>query len=320
MSQKILLYRIKADSPEFACEKAKELVIPKVDLGLLNEEEIVLAQVLTILNKLYNKYNSSPKLEHLNYLDVSEGENLEVLKQNLENIKSKTLADNLNWTLDHDWRNNKFSFMNIRGQTLDAIMRYLEKDIPNLEDIIFKYLGLPNLEKKTIKDIRDTFSFTFSFEENIFYCLFQMFDPYTGGCADEMARKLYEINCTESAEDVLCNQYLLVGGINISELEILGCLSEDNESYLCGDDDYPSSFTFEKLNKRYDNDPKYRERWNPESKSYEDKIENFNVLIDLDDDEDVDHDGHFHPLEELNYEGEKGKIYIVFGAAYDHYS
>ena len=51
MSQKILLYRIKADSPEFACEKAKELVIPKVDLGLSNEEEIVVAQVLTILNE-----------------------------------------------------------------------------------------------------------------------------------------------------------------------------------------------------------------------------------------------------------------------------
>ena len=110
MSLKILLYRIKADSPEFACEKAEELVIPKVDLGLLNEEEIVLAQVLTILNKLYNKYNSSLKLENLNYLDVLEGENLEVLKQNLEDIKSKTLADNLNWTLDHDWRNNKFLF------------------------------------------------------------------------------------------------------------------------------------------------------------------------------------------------------------------
>ena len=326
MSQKILLYRIKADSPEFACKKAKELLIPKVDLGLSNEEEIVVAQVLTILNKLYNKYNRSAKLEHLNYLDVSEGENLEVLKQNLENIKSKTLADNLNWTLDHDWRNNKFSFMNIWGQTLDAIMRYLEKDIPNLEDIIFKYLGLPNLEKKTIKDIRDTFSFTFSFEENIFYCLFQMFDPYTGGCADEMADELEEKNCTESAEDVRCmrgyNEDLLVGGINISELEILGCLSEDNESYLCGDDDYPSSFTIEELNKRYDNDPKHRVIWNPESESYENetKDENFNVLIDLDDDEDVDHDGHFHPLEELNYEGEKGKIYIVFGAAYDHYS
>ena len=256
-------------------------------------------------------------MEHLNYLDVSEGENLEVLKQNLENIKSKTLADNLNWTLDHDWRNNKFSFMNIWGQTLDAIMRYLEKDIPNLEDVIIKYLGLPNLAKKTIKDIRRTNFFkSDEFEGNIFNCLFQMFDPYTGGCADEMADELEEKNCTESAEDVRCmrgyNEDLLVGGINISELEILGCLSEDNESYLCGDDDYPSSFTFEKLNKRYDNDPKYRERWNPESKSYEDKIENFNVLIDLDDDEDVDHDGHFHPLEELNYEGEKGKIYIVF--------
>ena len=59
--------------------------------------------------------------------------------------------------------------------------------------------------------------------------------------------------------------YLLVGGINISDVEILGCLSEDNESYLSGDDDYPSSFTIEKLNKRYDNDPKQRLRWNPES-------------------------------------------------------
>ena len=37
-----------------------------------------------------------------------------------------------------------------------------------------------------------------------------------------------------------------------------------------------------------------------------------NIEDDTDDDEDFDHDGHFHPLEELNYEGEKGKIYIVF--------
>jgi len=329
MSQKILLYRIKADSPEFACEKAEELLIPKVDLGLSNEEQIVLAQVLTILNKLDNKYDRSAKLKHLINLDVSEGQNLEVLKQNLEDIKSKTLADNLNWTLDHDWhldswQNNEFPFISIMGDTLDVIMRYLEKDIPNLEYVIIKYFGLPNLAKKTIQDIRLTNFFkSDEFEGNIFNCLFQMFDPYTGGCADEMADELEDKNYTESAEDVRCMRgdydYLLVGGINISDVEILGCLSEDNESYLSGDDDYPSSFTIEKLNKRYDNDPKQRLRWNPESESYDD-IENFNVLTDLDDDIDVDHNGHFHPLEELNYEGEKGKIYIVFGAAYDHYS
>ena len=340
MSQKILLYRIKADSPEFACKKAKELLIPEaeVNLGLSNEEQIVLAQVLMTLNELVGidefleakGYDENPRFEKLIHLDVLEGENLEVLKQNLEDIKSKTLAENLNWTLDSDWRNNKFSFMNIRGETLDAIMRYLEKDIPNLEEIIIDYLDLPILSKKTIKDIRRTNFFkSDEFEGNIFNCLFQIFDHEleTDTNLLKMREELEKINCSMSANEILGTHHdreyseqnlNYDGSINISDLEILGCLSEDNESYLCGDDDYPSSFTIEELNKRYDNDPKDRAIWNPESESYED-IENFNVLTDLDDDIDIDYDGHFHPLEELNYEGEKGKIYIVFGAMYDYW-
>ena len=49
---------------------------------------------------------------------------------------------------------------------------------------------------------------------------------------------------------------------------ILGCISQENESYIYGDHDYrrwdPSSFTIEELNNLYDNDPKERERWNSE--------------------------------------------------------
>tara|TARA_B110000238_G_scaffold162316_1_gene176561 strand:+ start:24 stop:257 length:234 start_codon:yes stop_codon:yes gene_type:complete len=77
MSQKILLYRIKADSPEFACKKAKELLIPKVDLGLSNEEEIVVAQVLTILNEFVKE--RMEKGERLSYFDILEDENLKII-------------------------------------------------------------------------------------------------------------------------------------------------------------------------------------------------------------------------------------------------
>ena len=77
MSQKILLYRIKADSPEFACEKVKELVIPKVDLGLSNEEETVVAQVLTILNEFVKE--RMEKGERLSFFDVLEDENLKII-------------------------------------------------------------------------------------------------------------------------------------------------------------------------------------------------------------------------------------------------
>ena len=56
----------------------------------------------------------------------------------------------------------------------------------------------------------------------------------------------------------------------------------------------------------------YYDHYESNKDENETKDENFNVLVDLDDYEDLDHDGHFHPLDELNYEGEKGKIYIVF--------
>ena len=96
---------------------------------------------------------------------------------------------------------------------------------------------------------------------------------------------------------------------------ILGCISQENESYIYGDHNYrrwdPSSFTIEELNNLYDNDPKERERWNSEKEVYE-KIETFNVLIDINEDEDYDQEGHYAPLDELNYKGEKGQTYIVF--------
>ena len=327
MSQKILLYRIKADSPEFACEKVKELVIPKVDLGLSNEEEIVVAQVLTILNEFVKE--RMEKGERLSYFDVLEDENLKIIKKNLEKLKGKwhkKIVDGndtdfikqiflKDFSREIDFSQIRYNESFIVNQfPLEEVIHYLEKAIPNLEDIFLRYLGLQNLSKKTIRDIPRTNLFK-DYHVSIFDCLFQIFDHESSlGDAFEIADELKELNCLESANEVRETAYNIENN-NFwpwFDAEILGCLSEDNESYLCGDDDYPSSFTFEKLNKRYDNDPKYRERWNPESKSYEDKIENFNVLIDLDDDEDVDHDGHFHPLEELNYEGEKGKIYIVF--------
>ena len=42
------------------------------------------------------------------------------------------------------------------------------------------------------------------------------------------------------------------------------------------------------------------------------KVETFNVLTDIDKDEDYDQEGHYAPLDELNYDGEKGQTYIVF--------
>lgn len=328
MSQKILLYRIKADSPEFACEKVKELVIPKVDLGLSNEEETVVAQVLTILNEFVKE--RMEKGERLSFFDVLEDENLKIIKKNLEKLKGKwhkkfvegndtdfikqMFLKDFSREIDFSQIRYNESFV-VNNLPLEEVIYYLEKDIINLEDIFLRYLGLQNLSKKTIRDIQRTNLFK-DYHICVFDCLFQMFDYDTGGCADEIAGELDELNYIESANEVR-ETALNVENNNFwpwFDAEILGCLGEDNESYLCGDDDYPSSFTIEELNKRYDNDPKHRVIWNPESESYENetKDENFNVLVDLDDYEDLDHDGHFHPLDELNYEGEKGKIYIVF--------
>jgi len=104
---------------------------------------------------------------------------------------------------------------------------------------------------------------------------------------------------------------------------ILGCISEENESYIYGDHDYrrwdPSSFTIEELNNLYDNDPKERERWNSEKDTYN-KIEKFNVLIDINEDEDYDQEGHYAPLYELNYDREKGQTHIVFADVKDFYA
>ena len=48
--------------------------------------------------------------------------------------------------------------------------------------------------------------------------------------------------------------------------------------------------------------------------------EKFNVLIDINEDEDYDQEGHYAPLDELNYDGQKGQTYIVFADVKDFYA
>ena len=126
--------------------------------------------------------------------------------------------------------------------------------------------------------------------------------------------ELNEIGCSESASEIEDMWVMAESNFSVEKL-ILGCISQENESYIYGDHNYrrwdPSSFTIEELNNLYDNDPKERERWNSEKEVYE-KIETFNVLIDINEDEDYDQEGHYAPLDELNYKGEKGQTYIVF--------
>ena len=311
---KLHLYRIKAESPEFACEKANELLNPEKENNLSEEEQLFLTRVIKVLEKLDEVLKKEGVLmDMLGFLDINEEKKYNVLKQNLKIIDDKTALDKINTELEPNWRNAEFTFIMLSGNVLDLITSYFDTDTIDLEDIIFRYMNLSKPSKTTIEAIGKTVYFKEEYHGNIFYCFENILSPETGGNYD-LYDELNEIGCSESASEIEDMWVMAESNFSVEKL-ILGCISQENESYIYGDHDYrrwdPSSFTIEELNNLYDNDPKERERWNSEKEVYE-KIETFNVLIDIDEDEDYEQEGHYAPLDELNYDGEKGQTYIVF--------
>jgi len=319
---KLHLYRIKAESPEFACEKANELLNPEKKNNLSEEEQLFLARVIKILAKLDEVLKKEGvRMRSLGFLDINEEKKYSFLKQNLKIIDDKTALNKINTELEPNWRNAEFKFTMLSGNVVDLITSYFDTDTIDLEDIIFRYMNLSKPSKTTIEAIGKTVYFKEEYHGNIFYCFENILSPETGGNYD-LFDELNEIGCSESASEI--EDMWVMGESNFSvEKLILGCISQENESYIYGDHDYrrwdPSSFTIEELNNLYDNDPKERERWNSEKDTYN-KIEKFNVLIDINEDEDYDQEGHYAPLYELNYDREKGQTYIVFADVKDFYA
>ena len=337
---KLHLYRIKAESPEFACEKANELLNSEKENNLSEEEQLFLTRVIKILAKLDEVYKQDGNHSGFRYIEVDEEKNYNVLRQNLKIIDDKTPLNKINTEFEPDWRKAEFSFIWLSSNVVDFITSYFDTDTIDLEDIIFRYMNLSKPSKTTIEAIGKTVYFKEEYHGNIFYCFEKILSPENVS-AGELADELNKIGCSESASEIenmslsmlikstvrkmalgIISQEYEIENMSFSaesnfsvEKLILGCISQENESYIYGDHNYrrwdPSSFTIEELNNLYDNDPKERERWNSEKEVYE-KIETFNVLIDINEDEDYDQEGHYAPLDELNYKGEKGQTYIVF--------
>ena len=319
---KLHLYRIKAESPEFACEKANELLNPEKKDNLSEEEQLFLARVIKILAKLDEVLKKEGvRMGSLGFLDINEEKKYSFLKQNLKIIDDKTALNKINTELEPNWRNAEFTFTMLSGNVVDLITSYFDTDTIDLEDIIFRYMNLSKPSKTTIEAIGKTVYFKEEYHGNIFYCFNNILSPETGGNYD-LFDELNEIGCSESASEIEDMWVMAEDNFSVEKL-ILGCISQENESYIYGDHDYrrwdPSSFTIEELNNLYDSDPKERERWNSEKDTYN-KIEKFNVLIDINEDEDYDQEGHYAPLYELNYDGQKGQTYIVFADVKDFYA
>ena len=310
---KLHLYRIKAESPEFACEKANELLNPEKENNLSEEEQLFLTRVIKVLAKLDEVYKQDGNHSGFRYIEVDEEKNYNVLRKNLKIIDDKTPLNKINTEFEPDWRKAEFSFIWLSSNVVDFITSYFDTDTIDLEDIIFRYMNLSKPSKTTIEAIGKTVYFKEEYHGNIFYCFNNILSPETGGNYD-LFDELNEIGCSESASEIEDMWVMAESNFSVEKL-ILGCISQENESYIYGDHDYrrwdPSSFTIEELNNLYDSDPKERERWNSEKDTYN-KIEKFNVLIDINEDEDYDQEGHYAPLYELNYKGEKGQTYIVF--------
>ena len=318
---KLHLYRIKAESPEFACEKANELLNPEKENNLSEEEQLFLTRVIKVLAKLDEVYKQDGNHSGFRYIEVDEEKNYNVLRQNLKIIDDKTPLNKINTEFEPDWRKAEFSFIWLSSNVVDFITSYFDTDTIDLEDIIFRYMNLSKPSKTTIEAIGKTVYFKEEYHGNIFYCFNNILSPETGGNYD-LFDELNEIGCSESASEIEDMWVMAESNFSVEKL-ILGCISQENESYIYGDHDYrrwdPSSFTIEELNNLYDNDPKERERWNSEKDTYN-KIEKFNVLIDINEDEDYDQEGHYAPLYELNYDREKGQTYIVFADVKDFYA
>ena len=157
--------------------------------------------------------------------------------------------------------------------------------------------GLPNVTDITIQNIKMTNLFCDEYDNDLDECLESIFNTESG-IYYEFMQELIEMDCKNSAEEIENLYGILMDDTEEYFYNIIGCLSENNKSYINGDPKYHrwdvNDYSIEGLNK-----------------SYQKEFANFNVLKDLNEIEPDESDDSIS-LWELNYEGAKGKTFIVF--------
>ena len=157
--------------------------------------------------------------------------------------------------------------------------------------------GLPNVTDITIKNIKMTNLFSDQFDNDLDDCLESIFNTESG-IYYEFMQELIEMDCKNSAEEIENLYGILMDDSQEYFYNIIGCLSENNKSYINGEPKYHrwdvNDYSIEGLNK-----------------SYQKAFANFNVLKDLNEIEPDESDDSIS-LWELNYEEEKGETYLVF--------
>jgi len=155
----------------------------------------------------------------------------------------------------------------------------------------------PNITEKTIENIKKTNLFRDEYDSDIeefLYDFFNVESAVNGWIRDEFV----EMGCEENSIDEIDNIYGRLLDNFTPFYHIIGCLSENNKSYINGDPKYHrwdvNDYSIEGLNK-----------------SYQKEFANFNVLKDLNEIEPDESDDSIS-LWELNYEEEKGETYLVF--------
>ena len=139
--------------------------------------------------------------------------------------------------------------------------------------------------------------FSDQFDNDLDDCLESIFNTESG-IYYEFMQELIEMDCKNSAEEIENLYGTLMDDTQEYFYNIIGCLSENNKSYINGVPKYHrwdvNDYSIEGLNK-----------------SYQKEFVNFNVLKDLNEIEPDESDDSIS-LWELNYEGAKGKTFIVF--------
>lgn len=157
--------------------------------------------------------------------------------------------------------------------------------------------GLPNVTDITIKNIKMTNLFSDEFDNDLDDCLESIFNTESG-IYYEFMQELIEMDCKNSAEEIENLYGILMDNTEEYFYNIIGSLSEDNEIHIFGDlKENTTNLPFESIDVL--------------NKLYYDEFGDFNVLSDLNEIDPNDNDSSIS-LWELNYEGEKGKTFIVF--------
>ena len=157
-------------------------------------------------------------------------------------------------------------------------------------------ISTADLSDKILDAIKKTELFTSEFDGDIEECLSSIFN-IENDIIHEIEDELIELGFKKEAKAISNKFGDLMDNSSLYSYTVIGCLSESDDAYVKITSDIvrwsPENETIEKLNNIYQKD-----------------LEDFNVLIDLNEVEPDDDDTI--PLWELNYKDESGEIYIVF--------